>query len=82
MSMKLIKKKSSFRVQGMLFQQLYSITIALHLSLEIMCMHFVLSGPNTSLHISNHINHKNLQYNFPKMRGGVEGRFFPKNNPI
>ena len=68
--MKLIQK-SNFRVQGMLFQQLYCITIALHLSLEIMCTHFILSGPHTSLHICNHIHYKKkLQYNFPKMRGG------------
>ena len=41
------------------------------LSLEIMCMHFILSGPPTSLHICNHIHYKKkLQHNFPKMRGG------------
>ena len=28
------------------------------LSLEIMCMHFILSGHHTSLHICNHINQK------------------------
>ena len=28
------------------------------LSLEIMCMHFILSGHHTSLHICNHIYHK------------------------
>ena len=42
------------------------------LSLEIRCMHFILSGHHTSLKICNHINHiKKLQHNFPKMR--VEG---------
>ena len=44
------------------------------------CMHIKLSGPNTSLHICNHIHYKKLQHNFPKMRGGVKGRleFFQK----
>ena len=43
-------------------------------------MHFILSGPHTSLHICNHIHYKNLHHNFPKMRGGVKGRleFFQK----
>ena len=43
-------------------------------------MHFILFGHHTSLHICNHIYHKDLQHNFPKMRGGVEGRleFFRK----
>ena len=40
------------------------------LSLEIMCMHFILFGHHTSSHICNHICHKKLRYNFPKMRGG------------
>ena len=33
-----------------------------------------------SLHKCDHIHYKNLQYNFPKMRGGVKGRleFFQK----
>ena len=49
-------------------------------SLEIMCMHFILSGSRTSLHIFDHIHYKKLQHNFPKMRGGVKGRleFFQK----
>ena len=38
--------------------------------LEIMCMHLILSGHHTSLHICNHICHKKLQYNFPKWWGG------------
>ena len=43
-------------------------------------MHFILSGPHTSLHIFHHIHYKKLQHNFPKMRGEVEGRleFFQK----
>ena len=43
LSMKLIQKRN-FRVQGMFFKQLYCIKIVLHLSLEIMCLHFILSG--------------------------------------
>ena len=38
LSMKLLQKE--FRVQGMFFQHLYCIAIALHLCLEIMCMQF------------------------------------------
>ena len=37
------------------------------LSLEIMCMHFILSGHHTSSHTCNHNCHKKLQHNFPKM---------------
>ena len=50
---------------------------------EGMCMHFILSGPHTSLHICNHIHYKKLQYNFPKMRVGGQRpfRFFPKIHP-
>ena len=62
--------RSNFRVQGMFFQQLYCIPIVLHLSLEIMCMHFILSGPHTSLHICNHIHYKNCNMIFRKWRGG------------
>ena len=36
-------------------------------------MHFILSAPRTSLNIFDHIHKTNLQHNFPKMRGGVEG---------
>ena len=42
----------------MFFQQFYCTIIVLHLSLEIMCMHFILSSPHTSSHICNHINYK------------------------
>ena len=55
----------------------------LHLSLEIMCMHFILSSYLFSSHICNYICHKNLQYNFPKMRGGWGWRpfeIFTKNS--
>ena len=38
--------------------------------LEIMCMHLILSGHHTSLHICNHICHKKLHYNFSKNEGG------------
>ena len=58
---------SGFRV--CYFQQLYCITIVLHLYLEIMCMHFILSSHHISSHICNHICHKKLQCNFPKIRG-------------
>ena len=37
--------------------------------MEIMCMHFILSGHHTCSHICNHICHKKLQYNFPKIGG-------------
>ena len=42
----------------------------LSLSLEIMYMHFILSGHHTSSHICIHVCHKKLQYNLPNMRGG------------
>ena len=42
------------------------------LSLEILCMHSMLSEPYTSLHMCSHIHYKKLQYNFPKIREGVE----------
>ena len=81
--MKLIQN-SSFPVQGMFFflQQLHCITIVLHLYLEIMCMHFILSSHHISSHICKHIRHKKLQYNFPKMRGGGSkaGWNFSKNS--
>ena len=52
------------------------------LSLEIMCMHFILSGPCTSLHIFDLIHYKkNCNIIFRKWGGGgVEGRleFFRK----
>ena len=44
LSMKLIQN-SNFRVQGMFFNN----CIVLHLSLEIMCMHFILSSPHMYL---------------------------------
>ena len=49
-----------------------------------MCMHFILSGPHTSLRICNHIHYKKLHYDFPKMRGGGQRPFgfFPKIHPI
>ena len=62
-------QNSNFRAQGMFFQQLYCNTFVLHLYLEIMCMHFILSSHHISSHICNHICHKKLQYNFPKIRG-------------
>ena len=56
------------------------------LSLEIMCMHLILSGHHTSLHICNHIhlicNTKNLQGKFPKMRRGGQGRKISEKNAI
>ena len=59
------------------FQQLYCITIVLHLYLEIMCMHFILSSHHISSHIYATLNViTNLQYNFPKMRGGGGQRPF------
>ena len=55
------------------------------LSLEIMCMHFILSGPRTSLHIFEHIHCKKI-VKFPKRRGGPGGRkpfgFFAKIHSI
>ena len=60
-------------VQGMFFQQLYCIPIVLHLSLEIMRMHFTLSGPLTSLHIRNHIHYTKFAIEFSKNEGGVKG---------
>ena len=48
-------------------------------------MHFIPSGHHTSSHICNHIYHKNLQHNFPKMRVGGGRRpfeIFPKIHPI
>ena len=59
-------QNSNFRAQGMFFQQLYCNTFVLHLYLEIMCMHFILSSHHISSHICNHICHKKLQYNFQK----------------
>ena len=49
-----------------------------------LCMHFILSGIHTSLHICNHIHYKKLQYHFPKMRGVAQRPFgiFPKIHPI
>ena len=48
-------------------------------SLEIMCLHFILSGPCTSMHIFENTHCKKMQHNFLKMRG-VEGglEFFRK----
>ena len=48
--------------------------IVLHLYLEIMCMHFILSSHHISYHICNATISviKNLQYDFPKMRGGAK----------
>ena len=76
LSMKLIQN-SNFRVQGMFFNN----CIVLHLSLEIMYMHFILSyvpvPPCTYATISIM---KNLQYNF--LNEGGRGQrpfgFFPK----
>ena len=48
------------------------------LSLEIICIHFILSGPYTSLHICNHIHFKKMRYNLPKMRSFGT---FPKIHP-
>ena len=46
-----------------------------------LCTHFILSGPRTSLHIFDHIHYrKDLQHNFPKMRGALG--IFPKISPI
>ena len=50
-----------------------------HLSLwfpsrEIMCMHFILSGPCTSLHIFDHIHYKKFATWFSENEGGVKGR--------
>ena len=69
--MKLIQK-SNFMVQGMFFQQLYCITIVLHLYLEIMCSacisyYLAITIPRITATISVI---KDLHYNFPKMRGG------------
>ena len=54
------------------------------LFLEIVCMHSILSGHHTSSHICNHIYHKKMQHNFPKMMGGGRRPFgiFPKIHPI
>ena len=38
--------------------------------LENVYMHFILSGPWTSLHIFDHIHYKKFQHNFPQMWGG------------
>ena len=54
------------------------------LFLEIMCMHFILSGPHTSLHICNHIHYKNCNKIIQKW-GRVGQRpfgIFPKIHPI
>ena len=68
----------------MFFQQQYLEKSEWSPSLEIMCMHFILSGPHTSLHICNHIHYKKLHYDFPKMRGGSKAVwiFFQKSIPI
>ena len=55
---------SGFRV--CFFQQLYCITIVLHLYLEIMCMHFILSSHHISSHICNHMSHKRFAIKFSK----------------
>ena len=47
------KKESNIRVQGVFFQQLYWEKSDWSLSLEIMYMYFILSGPHTSLHMSH-----------------------------
>ena len=64
------------------------------LSLEIMCMYFILSGPHTHLHKCKHIwcrqfwklciDYKNLQHNFMKMRGRGQRPlgFFLKISPF
>ena len=58
------------------------------LSLEIMCMHFILSGNHTSLHIciayyATISIMKKLQHNFPKMKGGRRPfGILPKIHPI
>ena len=49
--------------------------------MEIMCMHFILSGHHTSSHKCNHIYHKKIcNISFQKWGVGVEGRleFFRK----
>ena len=54
-------------------------------SMKERCMHFIPSGPRSSLHLFDYIHYKNLQHNFPKMRGGgVQRPFgtFPKINPF
>ena len=50
------------------------------LSLEILCMHFILSSRHISSLICNHICHKKFATSFSKREGGVEGRleFFQK----
>ena len=70
--LKYMIEKSKFRVQGIFFQQLYWN--------EIKCMHFILSGPHTSLHKYNHAHYKNCNMIFQKWWGGVKGRleFFQK----
>ena len=53
------------------------------LSLEIMCMYFILSGPHTSLRIFDHIHYNNCNIIFRKWGGGVEDCLeFIKNHPI
>ena len=55
------------------------------LSLEIICMPFILSAQHTSSHIWKHIYRKKLQHIFPKIRGrGAKAVwiFFPKIHPI
>ena len=55
-------QKSNFRIQGYgyVFSTIVLYCHVLHISLEIMCMHFILSGPHTYLHIwlCNHIHYK------------------------
>ena len=56
----------------------WPLTPALHpselpLSLEIMCMHFMLSGPRTSLHIFDHIQCKRFATLFSENEGGSKG---------
>ena len=68
----------------MFFQQLYWEKSEWSLSLEIMCMHFILSGPHTSLHICNHIHYKKIEKQFSENEGGGQRLFgiFPKINSI
>ena len=77
--MKLIQKRvnSGFRV--CFFKQLCWEKSEWSLSLEIMCMHFILSSHHVFLYMCNYICHRNLPYDFPKMRGGRRSfGIFPK----
>ena len=72
--MKLIQK-SNFWVQGMFFQKLYwekSKPDTLWRRLFWIHIYYLALIPPC---ICNHIHYKNLQFNFPTMRGGSPGRY-------